>query len=49
MMSPWKIYITIIVSNSTILQSLANPHLQGGQVLITQITEAINRCLGDGL
>lgn len=39
-MSPWKIHI---VNNPTVLLSLAKPHLQGGQVLITQITEAINQ------
>lgn len=42
-MSPWKMHITIVVNNPTVLLSLAKPHLQGGQALITQITEGINR------
>ncbi|KAJ5981906.1 hypothetical protein N7451_012006 [Penicillium sp. IBT 35674x] len=42
-MSPWKIYITIVVNNPAVLLSLAKPHLQGGQALITLITEAINQ------
>jgi hypothetical protein len=42
-MSPWKIEITIVVNNPAVLLSLAKPHLQGGQALITQITEATNR------
>jgi hypothetical protein len=42
-MSPWKIHVMIVVSNPAVLQSLAKPHLQGGQALIAQITEAINR------
>jgi hypothetical protein len=37
-MSLWKIHTTIVVSNPAVLLSLANPHLQGGQALITQIT-----------
>lgn len=41
-MSPWKIHVTIVVSNSAILQLLAKLHLQGRQALIAQVTEAIN-------
>ena len=40
-MSPWKIHITIVVNNPAVLLSLAKPHLQGGQALITLITEEI--------
>jgi hypothetical protein len=42
-MSPWKIHIMIAVSNSAVLQTLAKPHLQGGQALIAEVTETINR------
>mgnify|MGYP006988606076 FL=1 len=42
-MSPWKVQVTITVDNASVLMSLAKPHLQGGQVLITQITEAVTR------
>ncbi|KAJ5904903.1 uncharacterized protein N7473_001819 [Penicillium subrubescens] len=42
-MSPWKVQVTIVVNNSAVLLSLAKPHLQGGQALITQITEGITR------
>lgn len=42
-MSPWKVQVTIVVNNPAVLLSLAKPHLQGGQALITQITEAITR------
>ena len=42
-MSPWKVQVTIVVNNPAVLRSLAKPHLQGGQALITQITEAITR------
>ena len=39
-----KIYmVTIAVNNPAVLLSLAKPHLQGGQGLIIQITEAIDR------
>ena len=41
-MSPWKVQVTIVVSNPAVLRSLAKPRLQGGQALITQITEAVN-------
>lgn len=47
-MSPWKIKVTIVISNPAVLPSLAKPHLQGGQALITQITEAINQLGGMG-
>lgn len=39
--SPWKIQTIFVVSNPTILQSLAKLHLQRGQALITQVTDAI--------
>ena len=42
-MSPWKIHIMIVVNNPAVLFSLAKPHLQGGQALITFITEGINQ------
>ncbi|KAJ5215587.1 uncharacterized protein N7498_001994 [Penicillium cinerascens] len=42
-MSPWKVQVTLVVNNPAVLLSLAKPHLQGGQALITQITEAIYR------
>ena len=42
-MSPWKVEVTIVVNNPAVLLSLAKPHVQGGQALITQITEATNR------
>jgi hypothetical protein len=42
-MSPWKVQVTITVDNPSVLMSLAKPHLQGGQVLITQITKAVTR------
>lgn len=42
-MSPWKIHITIVVNNPAVLLSLAKPFLQGGQALITLITEEINQ------
>jgi hypothetical protein len=42
-MSPWKIHITIVMNNLAVLLSLAKPHLQGGQALITLITEEINK------
>jgi hypothetical protein len=42
-MSPWKIRITIVVNNPAVLLSLAKPHLQGGQALVTRITEEINQ------
>ena len=42
-MSPWKIRITIVVNNPAVLLSLEKSHLQGGQALITQITEAISQ------
>ncbi|KAJ5215604.1 reverse transcriptase [Penicillium cinerascens] len=42
-MSPWKIQTIFVVSNPTVLQSLAKPHLQGGQTLITQVTGAITQ------
>lgn len=42
-MSPWTICITIVVNSPTVLLSLAKPHLQGGQVLTTQVTEEINQ------
>ena len=42
-MPPWKIHTTIVLSNRTVLQSLAKPHLQGGQTLITQVTNAITQ------
>ena len=47
-MSPWKIRITMVVNNPAVLLSLAKPHLQGGQVLITRITEAINQLVEVG-
>jgi hypothetical protein len=42
-MSPWKIHITIVVNNPAVLLSPKKPHLQGGQALITVITEEINQ------
>ena len=42
-MSPWKVQVTLVVNNPAVLLSLARPRHQGGQALITQITEAINR------
>jgi hypothetical protein len=42
-MSPWKVQVTLVVNNPAVLLSLAKPHLQGGQALITQITETIYR------
>jgi hypothetical protein len=42
-MSPWKIYMTIVVNKPAVLLSLAKPHLQGGQGLIIQTTEAISQ------
>jgi hypothetical protein len=47
-MSPWKIRITVVVNNPVGLLSLAKPHLPGGQVLIVEITEAINLLLEIG-
>ena len=47
-MSPWKVQVTIVVNNPAILLSLAKPRLQGGQALITQITEALNQLLEMG-
>jgi hypothetical protein len=40
--SPWKIEIVIIGNIQSALKSLAQPHLQSGQALITSITETIN-------
>lgn len=37
----WKIHITILVNKPAVLLSLAKPHLQGGQALITLVTEEI--------
>jgi hypothetical protein len=42
-MSPWKIHVTIVVSNQTVLRSLAKPLLQGGQSLINLITDVITQ------
>ncbi|KAJ5288337.1 hypothetical protein N7508_011112 [Penicillium antarcticum] len=47
-MSPWKVQVTIVVNNPAVLLSLAKPRLQGGQALITQITEALNQLLEMG-
>ena len=47
-MSPWKVQVTIVVNNAAVLLSLAKPRLQGGQALITQITEALNQLLEMG-
>ncbi|KAJ6103666.1 hypothetical protein N7486_003888 [Penicillium sp. IBT 16267x] len=41
--SPWKVQVKIVVDNPAVLLSLAKPHLQGGQALVGQITEAITR------
>ncbi|KAJ5085459.1 hypothetical protein N7532_010230 [Penicillium argentinense] len=43
-----KVEVTIVVNNLAVLLSLAKPHLQGGQALITHITEAINRLSAKG-
>ncbi|KAI9036908.1 uncharacterized protein KD926_001223 [Aspergillus affinis] len=48
-MSPWKIHVKIVVNNPAVLLSLAQPHLQGGQALVTRITEAISQLLETGV
>ncbi|KAF9882998.1 hypothetical protein FE257_004338, partial [Aspergillus nanangensis] len=48
-MSPLKIHVTIVVNNPAVLLSLAQPHLQGGQALITRITEATSQLLETGV
>lgn len=40
--------LTIVVNNPVVLLSLASPHLQGGQALIAEITEATNDLLETG-
>jgi hypothetical protein len=47
-MSPYKIQVMIVVSNPAVLLSLAKPHLQGGQALITRITDAVGQLLEMG-
>ncbi|KAJ5091031.1 hypothetical protein N7532_009715 [Penicillium argentinense] len=47
-MSPYKIQVVIVVSNPAVLLSLAKPHLQGGQALITRITNTIDQLLEMG-
>ena len=47
-MSPWKVQVTIVVNKPAVLRSLAKPRLQGGQALITQITEALYHLLEKG-
>ncbi|KAJ5111625.1 hypothetical protein N7532_002160 [Penicillium argentinense] len=47
-MSPYKIQVMIVVSNPAVLLSLAKPHLQGGQALITRITNTIGQLLEMG-
>ncbi|KAJ5240479.1 uncharacterized protein N7469_002070 [Penicillium citrinum] len=47
-MSPYKIQVMIVVSNPAVLLSLAQPHLQGGQALITRITDLVGQLLEMG-
>lgn len=41
--STWKIGVTIVVNNHTVLVPLVRIHLQSGQALIIQITEATSQ------
>jgi hypothetical protein len=47
-MSPYKIQVMVVVSNPAVLLSLAKPHLQGGQALITRITDVVGQLLDMG-
>lgn len=47
-MSPYKIQVMVVVSNPAVLLSLAKSHLQGGQALITRITDVVSQLLDMG-